>query len=32
MYKEYRDTTLNGVVEQMYTEMACGEVSLHPDH
>ncbi|KAJ6889910.1 hypothetical protein NC651_023619 [Populus alba x Populus x berolinensis] len=22
MYKEYRDTTLNGVVEQMYTEMA----------
>ncbi|KAJ6306716.1 hypothetical protein OIU78_021932 [Salix suchowensis] len=22
MYKEYRDTTLNGAVEQMYTEMA----------
>ncbi|XP_017623782.1 60S ribosomal protein L18a-like [Gossypium arboreum] len=22
MYKEYRDTTLNGVVEQMYIEMA----------
>lgn len=22
MYKEYRDTTLNGGVEQMYTEMA----------
>merc|ERR1711920_1213381 len=22
MYKEFRDTTLNGAVEQMYTEMA----------
>ncbi|KAL8228798.1 hypothetical protein R6Q57_013698 [Mikania cordata] len=22
MYKEYRDTTLNGAIEQMYTEMA----------
>jgi large subunit ribosomal protein L18Ae len=22
MYKEYRDTTLNGAVEQMYNEMA----------
>ena len=22
MYKEYRDTTLNGAVEQMYDEMA----------
>jgi large subunit ribosomal protein L18Ae len=22
MYKEYRDTTLNGAVDQMYTEMA----------
>jgi ribosomal protein L20A (L18A) len=22
MYKEYRDTTLNGAVDQMYSEMA----------
>ncbi|CAI9760109.1 unnamed protein product [Fraxinus pennsylvanica] len=28
MYKEYRDTTLNGAVEQMYTEMA----SRHRHH
>ncbi|TKY46776.1 60S ribosomal protein L18a [Spatholobus suberectus] len=34
MYKEYQDTTLNGVVEQMYNEMVFrqGQASMHPDH
>lgn len=30
MYKEYRDTTLNGAVEQMYTEMASRHRVRHP--
>ncbi|KAF6153219.1 hypothetical protein GIB67_041905 [Kingdonia uniflora] len=34
MYKEYRDTTLNGSVEQMYTDWlhTQSEVSLHPNY
>ncbi|TKY57206.1 60S ribosomal protein L18a [Spatholobus suberectus] len=30
MYKEYRDTTLNGAVEQMYNEMASRHRVRHP--
>nr|GEY38947.1 ribosomal protein L18a [Tanacetum cinerariifolium] len=30
MYKEYRDTTLNGSIEQMYTEMASRHRVRHP--
>eukprot|EP00256_Glycine_max_P066421 XP_025981016.1 ribosomal protein L18aB-like protein isoform X1 [Glycine max] len=30
MYKEYRDTTLNGAVEHMYTEMASRHRVRHP--
>ncbi|XP_047172652.1 aspartic proteinase nepenthesin-1-like [Vigna umbellata] len=30
MYKEYRDTTLNGTVEQMYNEMASRHRVRHP--
>ncbi|KAJ0053465.1 hypothetical protein Pint_01393 [Pistacia integerrima] len=30
MYKEHRDTTLNGAVEQMYTEMASRHRVRHP--
>ncbi|XP_044474041.1 60S ribosomal protein L18a-like isoform X2 [Mangifera indica] len=29
-YKQYRDTTLNGAVEQMYTEMASRHRVRHP--
>ncbi|PIN13182.1 hypothetical protein CDL12_14189 [Handroanthus impetiginosus] len=31
MYKVYRDTTLNGAVEQMYTEMTSHH-AVHPNH